>query len=246
MNVSCVIIDDESNVRELIKNIIEDNFSNIDIVGTGKSVLTGLREINEKKPQLIFLDIELPDGTGFDILESIQETNFKVIFISAFNEYAIKAFKYSAVDYILKPVNIIEFIKSVNKAINSIEKHDNYNILLENIRSDFPSKLALQVKEGIEYVDVNDIICIKGEGRYSNIHVYNGKKYIESQVLSYFEEILNKRIFFRIHKSYLINLYHVKSYKKTEGGQIKMSDDSIINVSRSKKDDFFEKMADLQ
>ncbi len=219
MGISCVIIDDESNNRELISNIIKDNFSNIEIVGTGESVITGLSEINLKKPQLIFMDIELPDGSGFDILESIQEKNHKVIFISAFNEYAIKAFKYSAVDYILKPINILEFIKAVNKAINFIEKHNNYSILLENIKSDFPSKLAMNISTGVEYIDVNNIIYIEGDGRYSKIFVKGGKEYLEAKIISYFEEILNEHIFLRIHKSYLINLYYVKSYKKAKGGQ---------------------------
>jgi len=243
MNVSCVIIDDEFKVRELIKNIVEDNFLDIDIVGTAQSVLSGLKLINEKKPQLIFLDIELADGTGFDILENIEQTNIKIIFISAFNDYAIKAFKYSAVDYILKPINILEFIKSVNKAISSIEEKANYNILMENIHADFPSKLALLVKEGIEYVDTEEIIYIVGDGRYSAIYLTNGKKYIESKVLSYFEEVLNNLLFFRIHKSYLINLKHVKAYKRTSGGQVIMSDDSAFNVSRAKKDIFLKRMS---
>ncbi|MCD4795055.1 MAG: LytTR family DNA-binding domain-containing protein, partial [Bacteroidales bacterium] len=132
--------------------------------------------------------------------------NIKVIFISAFNQYAIKAFKYSAVDYILKPINILEFIKAVNKAINFIEKHNNYSILLENIKSDFPSKLAMNISTGVEFIDINDIIYIEGDGRYSKIFVKGGKEYLEAKIISYFEEILNEHIFLRIHKSYGFSL----------------------------------------
>lgn len=245
MKIKCIIIDDKSNIRDLIQSILEDNFSDIEIIGTGNSVKTGLKEINTKKPHLVFLDIELPDGTGFDILESIHEKKLKVIFISAFNHYALKAFEYSAVDYILKPINILSFIKSVNKVINTIEEQNNYNILLGNIRSEFPTKLALQIKGEIRYIDVNDIICVTAEGRYSTIHLKEGSKYFESKIISYFEEILNNKIFIRIHKSYLINLNYVTSFKKIGDGQVTMADNSVYSVSRSRKDEFLKKMNEL-
>lgn len=245
MKIKSVIIDDKSNIRDLIQSIIEDNFSDIEIAGTGNSVLSGLKEINTKKPQLVFMDIELPDGSGFDILENIQDKDIKVIFISAFNQYAVKAFEYSAADYILKPINILSLIKSVNKVINTLEEQNNYSILLENMRSEFPTKLALQVKDEIQYINVDDIICITAEGRYSTIHANNGNKYLESKIISYFEDILNNQYFLRIHKSNLINLNYVKSFKKIGDGQVTMTDNSVFNVSRSRKDEFLKKMDKL-
>lgn len=245
MTYSCVIIDDELKSRELIKSIIEENFSYITVVGTADSVLSGLKVINSEKPDIIFLDIQLPDGKGFDILEHIIDIECKVIFITAYDEYAIKAFKFSAVDYILKPVNIFELIKSVNKALLSIKEQVNYTALLENIENGSPSKLSVHVKDQILYINVIEIVSITGEGRYSIIKLINKKEYIDSKILSYYEDILDEKYFVRIHKSHIINIRQVISYKKTGNSQVTMSDKSVFNISRYKKELFLDKMGNI-
>ena len=245
MNITCVIIDDEANVRELIAGIITDHFHDIQIAGFADSVESGTELINSEKPQLILLDIDLPDGTGFDILERAQIHESKVIFITAYDQYAIKAFQFSAEDYILKPVNILEFVKSVRKATESFKEIYDYSALFENLRSEYPKKVAVQDHRSILFINTNDIEYILGEGRYSNIFTVSGDKYVEPKLISFYDKELDPKIFFRSHKSSLINLNHVKSFQKTGHGLVIMNSGAEVNISRNKKSEFLDLMSKI-
>jgi len=243
-----VIIDDEQDAVDFINSIIGEYCSSLEVVGKANNVVQGIAVLNEKKPDLVFLDVEMPNGTGFDLLAQFPEKDFDVIFITAFNHYAIKAIKFSAVDYILKPININEFIEAVNRVIKkrserSTPGNENLRILMENLRSSFPSRLAIPTSDGMEYLNPKEIIRIEADRSYSWFFLSSNRKILVSKHLKEFQELLNDRYFFRPHNSHLINLKFVKKYIRKEGGYIEMTDNSLIPVSRNRKDIFLAHMA---
>jgi len=248
--IKVVIIDDEIDAIKSIELIINEYCSNAEIIGTANSAIAGKKIIAETNPDLVFLDIEMPRGSGFDLLEMIPERNFEVIFITAYNNFAIKAFKYSAIDYILKPIDIEELTDAVNKAAKRIlankksqtNNTEKYNVLLDNIKGNGPRKIMVTTSEGHIYIDVNDIIRIEAEGSYSNIFLVDQKRLMISKNLKEFETMLSDSNFFRSHHSHYINLQHVKKYVLKEGGYIEMDNDTIVPISRRRKDLFVEKM----
>ena len=244
--LTAVIIDDEVDAVYSIELIINEYCSNVSIIGKANSAIEGRDLILEKKPDLIFLDIEMPRGTGFDLLEMLPERNFDIIFITAYNNWAIKAFKYSAVDYILKPIDIDELIEAVNKVEKNSSSRgfsdDKYQALLENINVNKNKKLSISTSEGIEYIEVSKIIRFEGEGSYSKIYIVDQPVLLISKNLKEFQELLSENNFFRTHNSHLINLEFVKKYVLKDGGHIEMKDNSIVPIARRKKDVFNEVM----
>lgn len=238
-----VIVDDEQDAVDFIASIIGEYCASLEVVGIANNIQQAALIINEKKPDLVFLDVEMPNGTGFDLLSQFPDKDFDVVFITAFNHYAIKAIKFSAVDYILKPININEFIESVNRVTakrgrKSSEGHDNLQVLLENLRSPQPSRLAIATSDGMEYLNPKDIIRIEADRSYSWFFLSGNRKILVSKHLKEFQELLGDRNFFRSHNSHLINLKFVKKFIRREGGYIEMTDNSIIPISRNKKDMF--------
>ena len=191
----------------------------------------------------------MPNGTGFDLLASFPEKEFEVVFITAFNHYAIKAIKFSAVDYILKPINISEFVEAVSRvtakktSAPAQKSEDNLRILLENLKSAMPSRLAIPTSEGMEYVNPKDILRIEADRSYSWFFFPGNRKILVSRHLKEFQDLLSDRYFFRSHNSHLINLKYVRKYVRKEGGYIEMADGSQIPVSRNRKDLFLAHMA---
>ena len=242
-----VIVDDEPDAVEFINSIITEYCPEIKVAGTAHNAAEGVAEIQEVKPDLVFLDVEMPHGSGFDLLGSFPNKTFDVVFITAFNHYAIKAIKFSAIDYILKPINISEFRRAVDKVLKKREDKDyrtlSYEALLENLKGGFPSKLAIPTSEGMEYLETKNIIRIEADRSYSWFYMVDGIKYLVSRNLKEYQELLSDQNFFRPHNSHLINLIHVKKYVRHEGGYIIMSDDSSVPVSRGKKDLFLTHMA---
>jgi two-component system LytT family response regulator len=243
-----LIVDDEQDAVGFISSIIGEYCPALEVSGTANNVLQGVKEINDKKPDLVFLDVEMPNGTGFDLLAQFPEKDFDVVFITAFNHYAIKAIKFSAVDYILKPINISEFIESVNRVVKKRSErvshgNENLRILMENLRSSTPSRLAIPTSDGMEYLNPRDIIRIEADRSYSWFYLNGGRKILVSKHLKEFQELLSDRYFFRPHNSHLINLKFVKKYIRKEGGYIEMSDEAQIPVSRNRKDIFLAQMA---
>jgi two-component system LytT family response regulator len=243
-----VIVDDEQDAVEFINSIIGEYCSALEVVGKANNVAQGVSVINEKKPDLVFLDVEMPNGTGFDLLSQFPEKDFEVVFITAFNHYAIKAIKFSAVDYILKPINIKEFIEAVDRVIKKHSErrssgNENLRILMENLRSATPSRLAIPTSDGMEYLNPKEIIRIEADRSYSWFFINGNRKILVSKHLKEFQELLSDRYFFRPHNSHLINLKFVRKYIRKEGGYIEMTDSSVIPVSRNRKDIFLAIMA---
>ncbi len=243
-----IIIDDEPDAIDSLEFKIKKFCHNVGIVGSAKNVTEGLREIRDKKPDIVFLDIEMPNENGFDLLDKIKERNFEVIFVTAYNNYAIKAFKYSAIDYLLKPVDIKELIAAVERIekvrVKGVDSNRRYNILLENLKTDSPSKLAVPQIGHTEYLDQNDILKIDAERCYSIITLLNKQQLTVSQNLSSLTNSLSdNKIFMRIHKSHIVNLNHVKSMKlKKYGGVVEMVDGTQIELSHRKRKEFSDTM----
>jgi len=242
--MKAVIIDDEVQSVKSISYILREYCKNIEVIGTANSALEAINLIDKKKPELVFLDIELSDGTGFDVLERLENRNFSVIFITAFDEYAIKAFKYSAVDYILKPIDIDE----LQKAVERISKQElvtqplNYDVLLQNIKKSKPNKLTLPTTNGYLFVNIENITHLESDRNYTFIYTTEKKKILVSKNLGEFEDLLDQDIFVRCHRSYLVNLNHIMQYIKSDGGEIEMITGQRIPISRRKKDEFLTKM----
>jgi two-component system LytT family response regulator len=243
-----LIVDDEPNAVDFINSIILEYCTELEVVGKANNVTEGIQQINEKKPDLVFLDVEMPNGTGFDLLANYPEKEFDVVFITAFNHYAIKAIKFSAVDYVLKPINITEFIEAVQKVIkkrseNKMHGNDSLKALMENLKSTQPSRLAIPTADGMEYLNPKDIIRIEADRSYSWFHLTGNRKILVSKHLKEFQDLLGDRYFFRSHNSTLINLKYVKKFVRKDGGYIEMLDGSQVPVSRNRKDLFLMHMA---
>lgn len=242
-----VIVDDEPDAVKFIEGIIEEYCPNLEVIGTANSARDGVAVITQHKPELVFLDVQMPHGSGFDLLSSFPEKTFDVIFITAYNHYAIQAIKFSAVDYILKPVNISEFIEAVDKVEqrrSSLEYRNlSYASLLENLRAQQPSKLAIPTADGIEYLNTAEIIRIEADRSYSWFFLTNNRKYLVSRNLKEYQELLQDLNFFRPHNSHLINMIFVKKFIRHEGGYIEMNDGSSVPISRGKRDLFLVQMS---
>jgi len=243
-----IIVDDEPDAVDFISSIIGEYCPGLEVAGKAYDVKDGVQRIKELKPDLVFLDVEMPHGTGFDLLENFPDKDFDVVFITAFNHYAIKAIKFSAVDYILKPININEFIEAVNKVLqkrtsNLYRGNENIKILLENLRTGLPSRLAIPTSDGMEYLNPKDIIRIEADRSYSWFYITGNRKMLVSKNLKEFQDLLNDRYFFRPHNSHLINLKFVKKYIRREGGYIEMLDGSEVPVSRNRKELFLVHMS---
>ena len=243
--IKAILIDDDSNLRSGMKGLLAMFAPQIEIIGEADTVETGVAIIEKVKPQLIFLDIQLTDGTGFDILEKITEKYGKieshVVFITAHEEFAIKAFRFSALDYLLKPVDPEELkkvIEKINKTILKNNEFSNVELLLENIKKQTNSfkRIALSNSDGIHLFDISDIIRCESEDNYTKFFIKNNKTILISKTLKEYEELLTAHGFERIHQSHLINLAYLKSYIKKDGGYVMMSDNSHLPISQRKKE----------
>jgi two-component system, LytTR family, response regulator len=243
--ITAVLIDDDSNLRDGLRKLLAHFAPDISIIGEAEDVKTGVEIMDNLKPQVVFLDIQLIDGSGFDILEKIAAKNGKItahiVFITAYEEYAIKAFRFSALDFLLKPVDIDELEIVIGKIRATVDKKDSYahiDLLLENIRKkvDTYKRIALTTAEGINLYDVSDIIRCEGESNYTTFYIKNSKPIVISRTLKEYEEMLAEYGFERIHQKHLINLAYLKSYVKRDGGFVVMADDTELPISIRKKE----------
>lgn len=243
--ITAVLIDDDVNLREGMKGLLSLYAPDINIIGEADSVATGVETLNKLNPQVVFLDIQMNDGTGFDILEKLSEINGKVtshvVFITAYEHYAIKAFRFSALDFLLKPVGPDELEKVIDKIRSVLEKDNDYShidLLLENIRkkADNFKRIALSNSDGIHLLDISDIIRCESDDNYTKFFIKNRKPILISKTLKEYEELLTEHDFVRIHQSHLINLSYVKSYVKKDNGFVLMADDSQLPISQRKRE----------
>lgn len=240
-----VIIDDEEKGRQTLKNFINKYASELQIIGEADCVSKGVDLIENTKPELVFLDIQMPDGTGFDLLGQVMFNNFKLIFCTAYDKYAIKAFRFSAIDYLLKPLDPDIFsaaIKKVN-AEKGKQLNDQIEILKTN-KTDF-TRIALHSSEGISLVQLEDIIRCESSGNYTRFIIKNQPNILVTKTLKEYDETLSDQGFIRIHKSFLVNLTHITKYLKGDGGWVLMSDDVKIEVSRRKKEQLLHVLSEM-
>lgn len=238
-----VIIDDLETVRKQNRDIIKTYCSNITILGEANSVASGIEIIHHYSPDIVFLDVEMPDGTGFDLLRKMPVIDFKVIFVSGYEGFAIKAFRACAIDYLLKPIQPKELVEAVKKAEEAIDKDIldlKFNTLLLNLeRPRTSQKIILRTSEKIFSVNVQDITRCHGELNYTTFYLLDGSKVMVSKLIKEYEEILSDMGFFRTHQSHLINMVYFDHYQRTGGGLIIMKDKTQVPLSVRKKVEFF-------
>lgn len=239
MDIKAVIIDDMDAARASLKLELEDHCEDVQLVGEASSVVTGLKLLKTSDADIVFLDIELDDGLGFDILELLPNHSFKVIFTTASDAYAIKAFQFAAVDYLLKPIDPELLKAALKKAVNTRPyTSEQLTILKGGFSADEQShKLALHTQEKIVSADITTISHCKSEGNYTTFYFLDGSKLLITKTLKEFDKILKPHGFVRTHQSYLINATEVKEFVKTEGGYILLKDGSHIPVSVRKRTD---------
>lgn len=250
--VKAIIIDDEKKSRLALISLLERYCPNVIISGEAEGVQTGIKQIRAYKPDVIFLDIQMQDGSGFRLLESFDEVNFEIIFTTAFDQYAIKAIKYSALDYLLKPIipeELVEAVKKVEdrKIAKNSNLTQNIDVLLDNIKNTNADskKIVLTTAEKIHVIHVSEILRCESDNYYTNFFFTDGTKLLISKTLKENEKMLKDHNFIRPHKSHLINVAYIKGYMKNDGGYILMSDNSKVPVSRRRKEMIIETINNL-
>src|SRR5581483_10065316 len=218
--LNLIIIDDMQNAREVIASIIRKSFKKINIVATADSVKSGIQAIKQHSPDIVLLDIQMHDGSGFDLLNKIKPLKFKVIFISAYEEHALKAFKFSALDYILKPIDSAELVTAIKKAEEALAQagiEEGIDVISNN-RDKESKKIVLKTSESIHVINVKDIIRCEADENYTSFFLNDTNRILISKPLKEYDELLTEYGFFRIHQSHLINLNYFKQFKKADGG----------------------------
>jgi two-component system LytT family response regulator len=241
-----IIIDDEEMARTLLQGMVNEYCPMVEVVALCKDLPNGIKAIRTLKPDLVFLDIEMPGHSGLELLDFFdeKEINFSIIFVSAYNKYAIQAFKLSAIDYLLKPIEETD-LKTALALFdkNKMGNKENFSALKNNLTKDAPKKIALHSLNTVTFVDTASILFFQGEGAYTKVVLTNGKTITLSKGLKHFENVLAENLeFFRCHKSYIVNLNHITEYSKTNGGYLIVDKLHEIGVSQDKVDLLFEKM----
>ncbi|MEO8147785.1 MAG: LytTR family DNA-binding domain-containing protein [Bacteroidia bacterium] len=248
--IRTILIDDEQHCRESLSATLHNYFPEIELLAQCTSIAEGEKAIEQLKPELVFLDVELPPFTSFDMLKKLGTISFEIIFTTAFDKYALRAIKASALDFILKPVGKEELGEAIDR-FKQKQSRNNSNqhmeVLFENVRQlrDPLKKLMIPTQAGFELVSVKDIVRLQSDSNYTNFHFVDKRKILVSKTLKDFDELLSGHSFFRVHQSHLINLNYVKNYAKGEGGVVMMQDGTEIDVSRRRKEDFIKSLESL-
>ncbi|MCA6435278.1 MAG: LytR/AlgR family response regulator transcription factor [Bacteroidota bacterium] len=245
--IKTLVVEDESKSRSMLLTMIQKVNPNLQIVGEANNVKDGVEKIKTLKPDLVFLDVSMPDGTGFDLLEQVQGQKFDLIFATASDQHAIKAIKYSACDYLLKPIDIDELKIAIDKVLekkSGSPNMDNLNFLIQQLKKadDNFQKITLPTGNAYEIVAIKDIIRCEADASYTTFYLLDKRKIMVSFGLKHYEELLPSNEFIRVHHQHLINMNHVVRYLKEDGGYAVMVDGSKIELSRRKKDHFLEKL----
>ena len=239
--IRCIIVDDEPNAISSLETQLR-KVGNIDVVATCENIDQAKQAIASHKPELLFLDVELSDHTGFELLESLAQHQFDVIFSTAYEQYALQAIKASALDYLMKPVLLEELVLAINKYLSKKDDrivNKQVEVLFEHYKNNNSIKtLALPASDGIEFINVDDIIRLESESNYTNFFLINNRKIVIAHTLKEYEKILAGNGFYRIHNSHIINLQYLDKYFRGDGGYVRMKDGSIADVSRHRKEEF--------
>ena len=243
--LKAIIVDDEKVSREILKDYLNKYCQDVSVLALADSASKGIEMIKVHRPDVVFLDIEMPKGNGFDMLEQLEEINFETVFVTAYDNYAIQALNHSAAYYILKPVSIDELINAVEKIKKEREKIKpdmHTRILLENIHAPGvqQQKIVLPLQDGFEVVSLQDIIHCEAHDNFTDFYFAGKPKMMICRTLKFYEELLSGSGFLRVHKSHLVNLNHVTKYTRGKGGQLTMSNQAVIDVSPNKKDELMQ------
>jgi two-component system, LytTR family, response regulator len=248
MKYKALIVEDEDLNLRFLQNLLSEFCPQIDVVAAVTNQQDAVAAIVNLSPQIIFMDIELQTATGFDILQEVKEHNFEVIFTTAYDHYAIRAIKFSAIDYLLKPISFDELQKAVEKAIECLslkEKDNRLDVLIKNVRKqageDF--SISLSTSEGIEFVPLGQITRLEAKGPYTTFYMKNGASLMVCKNLKEYELLLTDHGFFRLHNSYMVNMKEVKKMIKADGGYAVMNDEAMIAISPKKKEEFLTLMS---
>lgn len=240
--IRAIIVEDEKRSAMLLDKLLKEFCPQVEVIAICHEVSVAYEKINSSNPDLVFLDIEMQSETGFDLLKKFNEIQFSVIFTTAYEKYALRAIKFSAIDYLLKAIDVEELKQAVSKVEKQRQKNSlqsNLEVLLHNLqnKNNDLQKIALSTAEGLHLINVADIIYCESDGPYTTFNLKNAKPIVISKHLKEYEELLMPFKFFRIHNSYLINLREIKKYVRGDGGQVEMNGGQFLNVSKSRKDD---------
>jgi len=245
--LKAIIIDDEPKGRNILLQLITNNFPQIKILATAGSADEGIKQIDAYKPDVVFLDVEMPGKNAFDMLHELGTADFKIVFVSAHNHYALNAIKFSAIDYLLKPIDLGELGKAIHRLENlPVKTAGQVPHMLKQLQHGTSAftKIAITSINAIEFINIADIVYCKADNVYTEVHL-PVKSIIATRTLKEFEDLLTQHFFFRIHHSYLINMNHITKYLKGEGGTVIMSNGVEIEVSRRRKTAFLETLSSI-
>ncbi|MCB0736726.1 MAG: response regulator transcription factor [Bacteroidetes bacterium] len=241
--MKALIVDDEAKARRILENLLTTHCPDVEIVGMADDVPSAVKAVHQHKPDLLFLDIEMPGYTGFQLIDFFDKIEFDIIFTTAYSEYALKAFEVSAIDYLLKPIQIEQLIHAVERASlkNDAFKLEKMEALRQNLQTGGQvAKIALPVSDGLLFVKPDEIEYLKAESSYTSIYLTNGKSLLVSKTLKEFEKLITNPQFMRVHRSYFVNLNHVRQYVRTEGGHLEMDNGDIVYFSKDKRDELLD------
>lgn len=240
-NLRAIIIDDEESGRETLRNILTHFCEGVEVVGVANSVATGLQIVQEEDPDVVFLDVEMPKTKGYELIQQLEQPNFEVVFVTAYDEYAILAFRLSAVDYLLKPVNPEEIKQSLER-VRERKRHqlasEQYRLLLENLNSD-QKRIVLPTGQGYHFIDMDQILRCEADGNYTRFVLVNGDQILVSKTLKVYDEMLSRYHFFRINRSDLVNLRQIKRYDRNRNPTLTLLDGTELLISDSRKGEFW-------
>jgi two-component system LytT family response regulator len=253
-HMKAIIIDDETNSIGILKKLLHRYCPQVQVVAECSHAETGKQQILKLQPDLVFLDIAMPGKSGLDMLEEMDEMdeiNFEIIFVTAYNEYAIQAFHYSATDYLIKPLDeqqLITAVQRVEKKMGGLRHQEDIAVLTHNLKHPCDTlhmKLCIPTIKGFQVIDVNDILFCEADKSYTIFHLYGGRKLCSAKPLVDYELLLTDPFFLRTHRSFLINLNYIKEYQRGDGGIVVMMNDAEIEISRRRKDVFLERVKAL-
>ena len=240
--INCIILDDEAMNVQLLSNMLQQHCPQVNILAAETNAKKGILLINELRPQLLFLDVEMPHMNGFETLKQLEPINFEVIFVTAFGKYAVEAFEHHAAGYLTKPVNTEKLVAAVNAASRRIEQKsinkNLFSLLEQNSRQSTPDKIPLSTTNGLVFVKIADIMYCESSGNYTHFFLCDDKKIIVSRQLGEYEKLLPENNFTRVHDKYIINLNYIKEYIKGSGGELVLENGKEIPVATRRKEDF--------
>jgi two-component system LytT family response regulator len=249
--IKVILVDDEAKSRSTLKSLLTENCHGLIIADEADSVEAAVAAINKHDPQVVFLDIEMPKANGFELFKAIKNPGFEVVFVTAYDQYAIRAIRYSALDYLLKPIEVEELVAAVERIKEKLRQKNrlapSIELLLANLNSKgSAARIAVPTFDGLQMIDTKDIVKCTADESYTLITIANGPRLIVSRILKEFDDLLSDLNFFRVHNSCLINLAHVNKYVKGDGGYVVMSDGEQVEVSRRKKNELLKRLSLLR